>query len=180
MKHRKPCPPRPLTPLVSAGAALACMWLPLATSPATASAVTDTTRGPAVLERTAVLQRATRAARPVPVWVKAVQAALTKLGRPYVWGSKGPNSFDCSGLIQWAYRQAGVNLGPDTYSQVRQGIPVTQVRAGDVVFPARSFNGRGPGHVVLAISTTQAVEAPGRGMTVRVIPLPAGVARRVA
>ncbi len=41
----------------------------------------------------------------------AVKAALSKLGRPYVWGAKGPSSFDCSGLTQWAWRQAGVNLG---------------------------------------------------------------------
>lgn len=179
-RHRKPAPPPRLTPLAVAGTALACLWLPLTMSPATASAVTDTTRGPAVLEHTSELRRATRNTRPAPVWIRAVQAALAQLGKPYVWGSKGPNSFDCSGLIQWAYRQAGVNLGPDTYTQIRQGIPVTQVQAGDVVFPARAFNGRGPGHVVLAISTTQAVEAPGRGMTVRVIPLPAGPARRVA
>lgn len=179
-RHRKPAPPPRLTPLAVAGTALACLWLPLTTSPATASAVTDTTRGPAYTEPTSGLQRATRSPQPAPVWVRAVKAALAQLGKPYVWGSKGPNSFDCSGLVQWAYRQAGVQLGPDTYTQIHQGIPVTQVQAGDVVFPAAELGPHGPGHVVLAISTTQAIEAPGRGMTVRIIPLPAGPARRVA
>jgi hypothetical protein len=42
----------------------------------------------------------------------AVKAALTKLGKPYVWGAKGPNEFDCSGLTHWAYAQAGITLGP--------------------------------------------------------------------
>lgn len=178
-RHRKPAPPPRLTPLAVAGTALACLWLPLTTSPATASAVTDTTRGPAVLEHTSELRRATRNTRPAPVWIRAVQAALAQLGKPYVWGSKGPNSFDCSGLIQWAYRQAGVNLGPDTYTQIRQGIPVTQVQAGDAVFPLDAWNSRGPGHVQLAISATQVVEAPGRGMNVRVVPMPARyIARR--
>lgn len=168
-----------MTPLLSAGAALACLWLPLTTSPATASAVTETTVGPPVLERTSVLQRATRNTRPVPVWIRAVQAALSKLGTPYVWGSKGPNAFDCSGLIQWAYRQAGVTLGEDTYTQIRQGVPVVQAQAGDAVFPLDAWNSRGPGHVQLAISATQVVEAPGRGMNVRVVPMPARyIARR--
>ena len=37
----------------------------------------------------------------------AVQAALSRVGDPYVWGATGPNQFDCSGLMVWAYRQAG-------------------------------------------------------------------------
>lgn len=180
-RHRKPAPPpKPLTPLVLAGAALACVWAPLATAPATASAVTGTAAGPPALERTAVLRRATRQPPRPAAWLVAVRAALAQLGRPYVWGAKGPGTFDCSGLVQWAYRQAGKQLGPDTYTQIGQGVPVTQVRPGDLVFPAAAMGARGPGHVQLAISTTQVVEAPGRGMTVRVVPLPVHyVARRV-
>ena len=107
----------------------------------------------------------------------AARSALSKLGRPYVWGAKGPNVFDCSGLTQWAWRQAGVNLGNDTYTQIRQGIPVApgQVRAGDLIFPLDSFGeaGRsGPGHVQLAISPTQVVHAPQTGDVVRVAPMP--------
>src|SRR5690606_15516206 len=40
----------------------------------------------------------------------ALRAAVSKLGRPYVWGGSGPDSFDCSGLVQWAYGQAGVRM----------------------------------------------------------------------
>lgn len=114
----------------------------------------------------------------------AVKAALSKLGRPYVWGAKGPNVFDCSGLTQWAWSQAGVKLGSDTYSQIREGVPVPpgQVRAGDLIFPLDSFGSggkSGPGHVQLAISSSQVVHAPQTGDVVRVAPMPGRfVARR--
>lgn len=112
---------------------------------------------------------------------QAVAAALSKLGRPYVWGAKGPSVFDCSGLTGWAWRQAGVQLGADTYTQVNQGVavPPGEVRAGDLIFPKSSYDGRGPGHVMLAISSTQVVHAPQTGDVVRIAPMPPGfVARR--
>ncbi|MDO3240992.1 C40 family peptidase [Mycobacteroides abscessus subsp. abscessus] len=116
-----------------------------------------------------------------PLAQSAVKAALSKRGTPYVWGAKGPNVFDCSGLTQWAWRQAGVTLGPDTYSQVKQGLPVApgDVQEGDIIFPKGSWDGRGPGHVMLAISPTQVVHAPQTGDVVKVAPMPADfVARR--
>lgn len=111
----------------------------------------------------------------------AVAAALTRQGDPYFWGAKGPNQFDCSGLTQWAWRQAGVQLGGDTYAQIRDGVgvPPGQVRAGDLIFPSDSFDGRGPGHVQLAISPTEVIHAPQSGDVVRVARMPlAYVARR--
>lgn len=83
--------------------------------------------------------------------------------RPYVWGATGPNQFDCSGLVQWAYAQAGVHLDRTTYQQINEGIPVprSQVRPGDLVFPH-------PGHVQLAIGNNLVVEAPHAGASVRV------------
>ena len=111
----------------------------------------------------------------------AAEAALSKLGRPYVWGARGPNAFDCSGLTQWAWRQAGVQLGNDTYQQIRDGVavPPGQVRAGDLIFPLDSFGRSGPGHVQLAISDHQVVHAPNSGDVVRIAPMPGRyVARR--
>jgi peptidoglycan DL-endopeptidase CwlO len=111
----------------------------------------------------------------------AAAAALSKQGTPYVWGAKGPDRFDCSGLTQWAWAQAGVRLGPDTYSQVIQGVPVApgDVRAGDLIFPKDDFDSRGPGHVQLAISPTQVVHAPQTGDVVRIAPMPSAyIARR--
>jgi peptidoglycan DL-endopeptidase CwlO len=108
----------------------------------------------------------------------AAEAALSKLGCPYAWGAKGPSRFDCSGLTQWAWRQSGVQLGNDTFAQLRQGVavPPGQVRAGDLIFPLDAFGeGRrsGPGHVQLAISDHQVVHAPFSGDVVRVAPMPA-------
>lgn len=54
----------------------------------------------------------------------AVRAALSRLGRPYVWGATGPDKFDCSGLVQWTYAQAGIHLNRTTYRQINDGIPV--------------------------------------------------------
>ncbi|MBX0331164.1 C40 family peptidase [Oscillochloris sp. ZM17-4] len=54
----------------------------------------------------------------------AVNAALSVRGYPYVWGAKGPASFDCSGLTYWAYQQAGINIGVSTYDQQAAGVPI--------------------------------------------------------
>jgi cell wall-associated NlpC family hydrolase len=100
----------------------------------------------------------------------AVRAALSRLGRPYVWGATGPDQFDCSGLVQWAYAQAGVQLDRTTYQQINDGVPVPRslVRPGDLVFPHA-------GHVQLAIGNNLVVEAPYSGASVRIGRLGANV-----
>ena len=96
----------------------------------------------------------------------AVRAALSRLGRPYVWGATGPDQFDCSGLVQWSYARAGVHLDRTTYQQINDGIPVprSQVRPGDLVFPHA-------GHVQMAIGHNLVVEAPYSGASGRISPL---------
>ena len=103
----------------------------------------------------------------------AVRAALSRLGRPYVWGATGPDQFDCSGLVQWCYAQAGIHLDRTTYQQINDGIPVprSQVRPGDLVFPHA-------GHVQMAIGNNLVVEAPYSGASVRISPLGSNVAIR--
>ncbi|ORW98827.1 hypothetical protein AWC30_01220 [Mycolicibacillus trivialis] len=105
-------------------------------------------------------------ARPGSRAAAAVRAALSRLGRPYVWGATGPDSFDCSGLVQWAYARAGVALDRTTYEQLSDGVavPRSQVRPGDLVFPH-------PGHVQLAIGHDRVVEASHPGAPVRIAPL---------
>ncbi len=65
----------------------------------------------------------------------AVQAALTRLGSPYSWGGSGPSAFDCSGLVRWAFQQAGVFLPHSSYALAAGGQPVSvdQMQPGDVV-----------------------------------------------
>jgi cell wall-associated NlpC family hydrolase len=96
----------------------------------------------------------------------AVQAALSRLGSPYLWGGSGPNQFDCSGLVYWSYGQAGVHLDRTTRELIHDGIAVSrsQIRPGDLVFPSA-------GHVQLYIGNGQVVEAPHRGTAVRISPL---------
>lgn len=100
----------------------------------------------------------------------AVRAALSRLGRPYVWGASGPDRFDCSGLTQWSYARAGIHLDRTTYQQIHDGIavPRSQVRPGDLVFPSAE-------HVQMAIGNNLVVEAPHAGATVRISPLGADV-----
>ena len=103
----------------------------------------------------------------------AVRAALSRLGRPYVWGATGPDQFDCSGLVQWSYAHAGIHLERTTYQQINDGIPVprSQVRPGDLIFPHA-------GHVQMAIGHNLVVEAPYSGASVRISPLGNNVAIR--
>jgi peptidoglycan DL-endopeptidase CwlO len=112
--------------------------------------------------------------------IQAVNAALSKQGDPYVWGATGPDSFDCSGLTQWAYKQAGVSLPRSTYSQEGVGQSVSQddLQPGDLLF----FYGGG--HVGIYIGNGQIVHAPTEGEDVKVeqVKYMGGVsaARRVA
>ena len=84
---------------------------------------------------------ATLAAVPMPggpgsgAGATAVQAALTRLGSPYTWGGSGPSAFDCSGLVRWAFQQAGVFLPHSSYALAAGGQPVSvdQMQPGDVV-----------------------------------------------
>ncbi|WP_329106036.1 C40 family peptidase [Micromonospora sp. NBC_01699] len=66
----------------------------------------------------------------------AVKTACAQIGKPYVWASNGPNSFDCSGLTQFAWGKAGVSLTHHTGKQWTEGkvIPRAQARPGDLVF----------------------------------------------
>ncbi|MCB5167171.1 NlpC/P60 family protein [Streptomyces bambusae] len=66
----------------------------------------------------------------------ALAAAQTKVGSAYISGHEGPNSFDCSGLTQWAYRQANVNISRVTYTQANDGTRISrsQLQPGDLVF----------------------------------------------
>jgi peptidoglycan DL-endopeptidase CwlO len=113
---------------------------------------------------------------------RAVAAAKSRQGAPYVWGATGPNAFDCSGLVQWSYRQAGVDLPRTTYDLVNSGTPVSRenIRAGDLIL-CNWQRGR-PEHVVMAVSPDMVIEAPNKGERVHLSSLPRGhlEIRRVA
>ncbi|MFE0704853.1 NlpC/P60 family protein [Streptomyces sp. NPDC058872] len=93
----------------------------------------------------------------------ALSAAATQLGKPYVSGGTGPNAYDCSGLTQWAYRQAGVQLTRTTYTQQNDGVKIgrSQLKPGDLVF----FNSLS--HVGLYAGNNTILHAPKPGAVVR-------------
>ncbi|MEU9039318.1 NlpC/P60 family protein [Streptomyces sp. NPDC048352] len=66
----------------------------------------------------------------------ALAAAKTKLGSAYIMGATGPSAYDCSGLTQWAYGQAGVSISRTTYTQANDGTRIgrSQLQPGDLVF----------------------------------------------
>ncbi|WNI25206.1 NlpC/P60 family protein [Streptomyces sp. ITFR-16] len=93
----------------------------------------------------------------------ALQAANTRVGMPYVSGATGPGSFDCSGLTQWAYAQAGAQITRTTYTQINQGtqIPRSQLKPGDLVFFSNTS------HVALYAGNNTVLHAPKPGAYVR-------------
>jgi len=102
----------------------------------------------------------------------AVLAGITALGRPYVFGATGPNAFDCSGLTQWAWAQAGVDLPHYTVDQWHQGIVTDEhhLRAGDLVLtPGSDGTLSNPQHVGMFIGVGLVLEAPQTGDVVKVV-----------
>ena len=99
----------------------------------------------------------------------AIQFALAQVGKPYVWGSVGPNSYDCSGLIIASYKHAGYKfpiVRPWTGTLITYGVdvPRANLQPGDLIFPD-------PGHVQMYIGNGKIVEAPRPGLKVRVVPI---------
>ncbi|MEV6832392.1 C40 family peptidase [Amycolatopsis sp. NPDC051102] len=99
---------------------------------------------------------------------KAVDAALSKLGSAYVWGATGPSTFDCSGLMQWAYKQAGISLPRTSSAQAGFGTPVSrdQLQPGDLVAYYSPVS-----HIGMYIGDGKMVHAPTSGDVVKISPL---------
>ncbi|MFG2818898.1 NlpC/P60 family protein [Kitasatospora sp. NPDC048365] len=95
---------------------------------------------------------------------QAIAFARAQLGKPYVWGATGPDSYDCSGLVQAAWRSAGVSLPRTTWSQIAAAPRVTrdQLQPGDLVF---FFSGIS--HVGLYTGNGRMIHAPHPGAPVR-------------
>ncbi|MFI1091284.1 NlpC/P60 family protein [Streptomyces sp. NPDC020917] len=98
----------------------------------------------------------------------AVAAARRALGAPYVWGATGPNAFDCSGLMQYAYRQAGVSLPRTSQEQMSAGqrVPLDRIRPGDLVIYRADAS-----HVAMYVGGGMVIHAPYPGARVRYDPI---------
>ncbi|WP_328722151.1 C40 family peptidase [Streptomyces sp. NBC_00247] len=98
----------------------------------------------------------------------ALAAAQQALGSPYVWGANGPGSFDCSGLMQWAYARAGVSLPRTSQAQRYAGrmVPLSQARPGDLVAYRADAS-----HIAMYAGNGQVIHAPYPGAQVRFDPV---------
>ena len=102
--------------------------------------------------------------RPVGSYDSVVGYAMSRIGCPYVWAAEGPDAFDCSGLVTWAYRQVGISLPHQSESQRAAASyvgSVSEARPGDVLWRY--------GHVGIAVSAggSHYVHAPTFGAYVR-------------
>src|SRR6202008_387562 len=105
------------------------------------------------------------------------KAALSRRGLPYVWGGAGPNSFDCSGLVQWSFAQAGIVMPRVAADQALSGpaVPVSQLAPGDLLF--YHTDPTAPdyiSHVAIYLGGGKMIQAPQPGMNVEIVPVDVG------
>jgi peptidoglycan DL-endopeptidase CwlO len=99
----------------------------------------------------------------------AIAFALSQLGKPYVWGATGPNSYDCSGLMLRAYEAAGIQLPRVSRQQFHAGakLPIEHALPGDLLFWAYDTSDvRTIHHVAMYLGGGQIVEAQQSGVPV--------------
>jgi cell wall-associated NlpC family hydrolase len=98
----------------------------------------------------------------------AVQAALTQVGTPYAWGGAAPGGFDCSGLVMWAFQQAGIALPHSSQALAHGGQPVSlsDLQAGDVLTFYSDAS-----HAGLYIGDGLMIHSSTYGVPVRVVPM---------
>ncbi len=115
---------------------------------------------------------------------EAVNLASEKLGLMYKWGGKGGpedgGRVDCSGLVHWAYKRLGIEIGDNTYAQIGHGfqVPPSAIRPGDAIYCNFGEDGNpGPGHVVMATgygANSRIIEASHDGAPVAFGSMPRG------
>jgi len=95
----------------------------------------------------------------------ALDFAMSKIGSPYRYGSSGPNAFDCSGLVSWAFKQAGTSLPRTSQAQSGVGTPVSRadLQPGDLVFFYKPVS-----HVGIYIGNNKIVHASTRKSPVKI------------
>lgn len=121
-----------------------------------AAAALTITLSPATASAAEAAPAASAQSAPSPAAQKAVDTARAQVGKPYEYGGAGPNSYDCSGLTQYAYRAAGIELPHSSRSQSEMGTPVARadLRPGDLVFFYEPVS-----HVGIYVGNGQMVDA---------------------
>jgi cell wall-associated NlpC family hydrolase len=116
---------------------------------------------------------ATAAAAPTAQLDTMLRAAMSREGMPYIWGAAGPRAFDCSGLVQWSFAQAGIVMPRVAADQALTGpaVPVSQIKPGDLIFyhtdpTAPTYIS----HVAIYLGNGWMIQAPEPGKNVEVVP----------
>ncbi len=94
-------------------------------------------------------------------------AAVAKIGTPYVWGGTTPGGFDCSGFSQYVYKQDGIIIPRTAAEQFASLTPVKQIEPGDLVFFSLDGN-RTVSHVGIYLGGNEFIHAPGRGQSIQI------------
>jgi cell wall-associated NlpC family hydrolase len=120
-----------------------------------------------------VTSAAAPATAPATALDTALRAAMSRQGLPYAWGAAGPAAFDCSGLVQWSFAQAGITMPRVAADQALAGpaVPVSQLQPGDLLF--YHTDPTAPGyisHVAIYLGNGWMIQAPQPGMNVQVVP----------
>lgn len=118
-----------------------------------------------------------RAALSMAELVAMLKAAASRVGYPYVWGGSGPTTFDCSGLVQWSFAQAGVVMPRVAADQARTGpaIPFSRAQAGDLLFYRTDPTAPDYiSHVAIYLGKGLMIQAPEPGENVQIVPVALG------
>lgn len=159
---------RPLAPLCAALLLTACTITPTQSGKPQGPTNAGTALALQIIEAQA--RRASRPNRITAASVRGPQAAATArrmVGRPYRWGGAGPEVFDCSGLVHYAYQRAGARVPRTSAEQFRVARPLAleHVRPGDLVFFRLAQK---VSHVGIYLGDGRFVHAPSTGKTVRI------------
>lgn len=97
--------------------------------------------------------------------------ALKQLGKPYKFGGNGPSSYDCSGLVYYAYKKAGITVPRSSRQQLKRAtkIPVRSLKPGDLVFFSISNNKIS--HVGIYLGNNRFIHSPSNGKNVQIVNL---------
>lgn len=125
-------------------------------SPSSSSGSSSSASAPATSVSPKTTATTTQSAPSLPTNASVLDYAYSKIGCPYVWGAKGPDSFDCSGFVAWCYRQIGVSLPSYTeslYATAKARFAPSEAQPGDILYK--------PGHVGISTGGLNCVEAMG-------------------
>lgn len=107
-----------------------------------------------------------------PTGAQFAATAAAHVGAPYIFGAKGPDAFDCSGLVWWSLHQLGINSAAESseeqWAWVTR-IPLSRLQPGDLIFEQWPGDDQAaPGHVVIYVGGGMVAEAPQPGESVHV------------